>query len=255
VSLDRHEHALVTDRQLAGAAIGGLATLTLAAALVPLRDHVVNANLALALVLPVLVAALSGGRLAGVVTAIVAAASFDFFFTRPYTRLTIASRDDIETMVMLSIVALVVAEIGAQARRLRHQTAASHSDISRVHRIAELAARGTPSADLLAAVEAELIGLFDLEDCTFETRPTPISAELPRLGARGAFEGQRVLRFEQGEFTLPIGGVALPVVGAGHEIGRLVLLARPATRASVDQRLVAVVLADELGIALASAAG
>ena len=48
-------------------------------ALIPLRDHVRNTNLALVLVLVVLGAAVLGGRLVGVVVGIVIAIAFDFF--------------------------------------------------------------------------------------------------------------------------------------------------------------------------------
>jgi hypothetical protein len=242
---------LALDRELAGAALGGLATLTLAASLVPLRDHVDGANLALALVLPVLLAALTGGRTAGIVTAVVAGASFDFFLTRPYLSLDIESRDDIESMVVLVIVALVVAEIGTRARLARRQTQAARTEVDRMFRVAELAAHGAPPADVASAVCAELVALFDLEDCRYEPFPDPADG-LPRLGARGAIEGLRVFRWAQGEFALPLGGVELPVVGAGTQLGRLVLEARPATPASIDQRMVAMVLADELGATMAS---
>jgi len=240
------------DRQLAGVALGGLVSIVLAAALVPLRDHVDNANLALALVLPVLLAALEGGRIAGIASAVVAAASFDFFLTKPYTSLQIDSRNDIETMVVLAIVALVVAEIGTRARAARRRSKAVKAEVDRVYRIAELAAHGAPPDEVTNSVCAELIALLDLEDCTFERLPDPTAVVLPRLGERGALQGSRVFHWAQGEFALPVGGVELPVVGGGTQIGRLVLEARPDTPASLDQRMVAMVLADELGVAMAA---
>ena len=54
------------------------------------------------------------------------------------------------------------------------------------------------------------------------------------------------------DFLLPPGGVELPVVGRGHEFGRLVMFAPDAARASLQKRLVAVAIADELGITLAT---
>jgi hypothetical protein len=240
------------DRQLAGMALGGLTTLLLAALLVPLREHVASANLALALVLPVLLAAVEGGRLAGVASAVVAAASFDFFLTKPYTSLKIDDRNDIETMVVLAIVALVIAEIGTRARLAHRRSRAARDEVDRVYRVAELAAHGAPPDEVVSSVCAELIALFDLDDCTYEPFPDPTAAALPRLGERGALEGARVFRWAQGELALPLGGVELPVVGGGTRMGRLVLEARPATPASLEQRMVAMVLADELGVTMAS---
>ena len=51
---------------------------------------------------------------------------------------------------------------------------------------------------------------------------------------------------------MPTGGVEVPVMGRGRELGRLVLYALEATRASLEKRLVAVAIADELGLTLAS---
>jgi hypothetical protein len=239
------------DRTLFGAALGGLGTLMLAAVLVPLRDHVVNANLALALVVPVLLAAAFGGRLAGIVSAIIAAASFDFFFTRPYTRLTIDNRNDIETMIVLSIVALIVAEIGTRLRQLEQHRQATRSEFDRLHRIADLAARGVAADDLVSAVRTELVQLLDLADCAYRPASDASGPDLPRLGARGAVDGLKTLRFGHGELMLPPDGIELPVVGGGRQFGQFVLIARPGGGASIEQRLVAVVLADELGIAMA----
>jgi hypothetical protein len=42
------------------------------------------------------------------------------------------------------------------------------------------------------------------------------------------------------------------VVGRGHEYGRLVLVASTSVRASLQKRLVAIAIADELGLTLAT---
>ena len=52
------------------------------------------------MIVVVAVAAL-GGRMAGIVTALAAVASFDFFHTRPYLSMAIDSREDVETTVLL----------------------------------------------------------------------------------------------------------------------------------------------------------
>lgn len=56
---------------------------------------------ALCLVLVVVAVAAGGDRLGGYLTAISAAAWFDFFFTRPYQTFDITSRDDVETTILL----------------------------------------------------------------------------------------------------------------------------------------------------------
>jgi hypothetical protein len=104
----------------------------------------------------------------------------------------------------------------------------------------------------VSAVRRELVELFDLVECTYRPAGDESGPELPRLSRRGAIEGLRAMRFEHGEFQLPPDGIELPVVGGGRQLGRFVMVGRPGAGASLEQRLVAVVLADELGIAMAA---
>ncbi|MDQ1477196.1 MAG: hypothetical protein QOE62_2425 [Actinomycetota bacterium] len=233
-----------------GAAVGALTVFVVAAALIPFRDHIPNANMALALVVPVLLAAVFGGRIAGAATAVVSALTFDFFFTRPYLSLRISSKDDVATFVVLLIVAMIAAEIGIRSRRGGAAARDLRSELDRLLRVGELSARGADVDDVVSAARAELIGLFGLDDCVYE--PQRSGPELPRLGNHGALEGAQLVVW--GEFVLPTGGVEIPVMGRGLERGRVVLYASEATSASLEKRLVAVAIADEIGLTLASVA-
>src|SRR5207253_10895130 len=97
-----------TTRALIGLAVGSLGALGAAAVLVGVRGEIANANVALVLVLFVLLGAAVGGRSSGAVSALVAAASFDFFHTRPYGSLKINSAADIEATGLLLLVGLAV---------------------------------------------------------------------------------------------------------------------------------------------------
>ena len=149
---------------------------------------------------------------------------------------------------MLLIVSLVAAEVGIRARRGGVAAKESRSDLGRLVRVAELSARGADVDDVVSSVRAEMIGLFGLVDCIYE--PEPTGTALPRLGERGALEGTQLVAW--GDFLLPTGGVEVSVRGRGRELGRLVLYAHDATAASIEKRLVAVAMADELGVTLAS---
>src|SRR5206468_3664919 len=81
---------------------------------------------------------------------------------------------------------LVIAEIGTRARRAHRRSRAARDEVDRVYRVAELAAHGAPPDEVVSSVCAELIALFDLDDCTYEAFPDATAAELPRLGERGA---------------------------------------------------------------------
>ena len=233
-----------------GLAVGALSALVIAGGLVPLREHLPNADMALALVVPVLLGAIVGGRAAGALTALVSALTFDFVFTQPYLSLRISNKDDVWTFVFLLVVALVAAEVGIRGRRGGVAARESRSELERLLRVAELSARGADVDDVVSSARAELIGLFGLDECVYQAdRSGP---ELPRLGNRGALEGTRLVSW--GDFLLPTGGVEVPVMGRGRELGRLVLYAGEATRASLQKRLVAVAIADELGLTLATVA-
>jgi hypothetical protein len=234
-----------------GLAIGILGAFGISIAMIPLRDDLPNACMALALVLPVLGAAIVGGRWAGGISAVVAALSFNFWFTKPYLSLRISSSDDVVTFVELFVVAMIAAELALRARRGGQAARESRDEIERLYRVAQISAQGGTDQDVVDAVCHELVALFELEGCAFEG--TAGAFELPRLGARGALEGTELVITGR-DFELPTGGVEIPVLGRGQSLGRLVLSARPRTPAPIEKRLVAIALADELGMTLAARA-
>ena len=232
-----------------GLLVGGLGSIALAGVLVGLRGEIDSANVALLLMLVVLLAAAIGGRLAGAVAAVVATLSFDFFHTVPYGTLTIDSRDDVETALILLVAGLVGGEIAVRARRSRRAAERGHDEIVRLHRVAELAASGAGAEAVSQAVERELVALLDLEECRYERLASgPPLARLERSGAVSA----ATHRYERGEFALPTEGVELPVIGLGQPHGRLVLRPRAGAGVALDRRVVAVALSDQLGAVLAA---
>ena len=232
-----------------GITIGVVGALVLSVLMLPLRDHLHNANMALALVVPVLIGAVVGGRLAGAISAVTAALCFDFFFTQPYLSLRIAGSNDLTSFLVLLLVALIAAEVGTRARRGSRAAREARSDLDRLCRVIELAARGADIEDVISSARAELIGLFGLVDCAYEPGFGP--GTLPRLGIHGALEGAPLVS-EHAEFLLPPGGVEIAVVGRGNDYGRLVLFASESVRASLQKRVVAIAIADQLGITLAT---
>ena len=234
------------DARTAGVVIGVLGAVALSAAMLPLRGHVSNVAMALALVIPVLAGSFTGGRLAGIASAITASFAFDFFFTQPYRSLRITNRNDIAPAFALLVLAALAAEVG---HRLRRRDRDARDAFDRLCRVAELSARGADLEDVVSSARAELMGLFDLEDCTFESVDTPSPA--PRLSIDGTLEG---LPHDHNRAVLVLapGGVALPVIGRGHNYGRLVLYTSRPARFTLLQRRVAISIADELGITLAA---
>jgi K+-sensing histidine kinase KdpD len=230
-------------------ALGGLAPVLVAMALVGVRSEVNSSNLALVLMVVVVVAAAVGGRGAGIIAAISAAVSFDFFLTRPYLSLSIEKGDDVETAVLMLVAGAVVGYVAARGRHSRVLAAESRSEIGRIRRLADLTATGTDPADVIMAGQAELTELLKLQDCTFEAPPFDRSyLDIERTGVVATRD--HVLG--DGGFELPHDGAALPVLGRGQLLGRFVLEPTPGQGLSLERRVVAVALADQVGAALAA---
>lgn len=81
------------------------------------RDGFSQAVAAVVFALTVTVVAMTGNRMAGLVSAVGSAVWFDYFFTQPYLSFTINDRDDVELALVLIAVGAVVTELAARAQR------------------------------------------------------------------------------------------------------------------------------------------
>ena len=161
-----------------GVVVGVPAAVGVAALMATARSFFGTTNAALVLMIVVVAVAALGGRVAGIVTALAAVVSFDFFHTEPYLSLAIDSRDDIETTVLLLIAAVFVGTIASSGRLARRREGSAQDDIRRIHRVAEAAATGADAADVVAAAQDELRELLTLRECRFEALPAgrPVAA-------------------------------------------------------------------------------
>jgi hypothetical protein len=229
-----------------------LGPIAVAALLVPLREELVRTNLALVLVVVVVLAAVAGGRAPGAAAAVVAALSYDFFLTQPYLSLHIESADDVETALILLVIGLVVGQLVVVVRRGRGAVQRGAAEIAALHRVSEIAATGSDIDQLTRTVEQAVQEVLGLEACWFE--PPPYRSFAAHLARGGAVIGAE-LHVADGGFALPADGLELPVMGRGRLQGRLVLMPREHRGTSVEERVVALALADQLGAALAADAG
>jgi hypothetical protein len=147
------------------------------------------------------------------------------------------------------VTGLIVSEVVAFARGIQRASALSRAEMTRLQRIAGLVASGADTKDVQQSVRAELVELLSLRECEFEE--APFTSALPLLGRNGGIDGGR-RRWVAGEFTLPAEGVEVPVLGRGRLFGRFVLIPDWDVGVSIEERAVAVVLADQLGAALAA---
>jgi K+-sensing histidine kinase KdpD len=240
----------ITQDQLAVAA-GLLAPLALSAVLVPFRASFPNTDAALALVLVIVAVAAAGNRLAGLLAAVSAAAWFDFFLTQPYERFTITRRTDIETTVLILAVGAAVTEIAVQGRRYHAAAARRAGYLDGINSAARAVATGGEPRAVVDEIARELTRLLSLSACRYQQGAAGIGSP-PRLlhDGRVAF-GESIWDTEHN--GLPAGTSTELLVEAGGLLqGRFLLTPGPGTRATLEQRLVAVALADQAGAALAS---
>jgi hypothetical protein len=230
-----------------------LAPVVVGALLSLVRDLIANNNAALVFVLVVVAVAASGYRLAGLVAALMSAASFDFFLTQPYLTFTINDRDDVEAAVLLALIGLAVTELALWGRRQQARSSTRAGYLEGVVAAARLAASGASSpSDVVDLVGRQIGDLLDLDACAFDAGPS--DPDRPRLEADGGVTwGGRVIDVErEGLPTLDL--IELPVTSAGVERGRYLLTSTSAVRRPErERREVAVTLAEQAAAALAGA--
>jgi two-component system sensor histidine kinase KdpD len=229
------------------AGLGAFAAIVVAAALVPLRDWLGSTNAALILAIVVVVAATFGGRVAGIVTSIAAAASFDFFFTKPYLTLTIDKREDVIAAVLLLVMGVIVGELAMLRLRSRREALDHARGASRLEDVAAIVAAGADVDEVWPVVRQSLVDELQLQECRFE--PAPFGTTLTSLGSRGRIDSKQLRYAPGGGFTLPSEGVAVPVSHGGQQLGRLILVPTPGHGTTAAQRRVAIGLADQLAVA------
>ena len=166
-------------------AIGGLLPIAVAAVLVGLRGEIAATNVALVLVLVVVGTAAFGGRGPAALSAIIAALSWEFFFTRPYNSLRIDSADDVETFLILLAIGLAVGQIAVFARHRQHEASRGRDELASMRRMAERVAVGASDRELIDLAVAELTELVVAASrCRFEVEATgPALPVLERSGA------------------------------------------------------------------------
>jgi K+-sensing histidine kinase KdpD len=228
---------------------GLLVPLALTAILAPFRASFPNTDAALALVLVIVAVAAAGSRAAGVIAALSSAAWFDFFLTAPYDRFAITGHDDIETTVLLLAVGVAVTEIAVWGRRQHDAAGRRAGYLAGLGAAASSRATGESPAELTGQVAGQLTVVLSLRACRYQDGVAGLGTP-----ARLLRDGRVVI----GDQTWDTAGLGLPqimdtelLVEAGGILrGRFLLTAGPDSRPALEQRLVAVALADQVGAAL-----
>jgi K+-sensing histidine kinase KdpD len=228
--------------QVARAVLGIAIPIAVAVALVPFRTTIEPSSAALVLVLPVVLVALIGGSIPGVVAAVTAALAFDVLLTRPYHSFTINAAADLEAAAVLAVTAVTIAGLVSREMTARTRSTLRHTALADLRAVAQRAAQGNTDALLEAATEA-IRDVLRLRNCRWSPRYHGTAGHvLARNGTVGQLRGDLAILPDH---------VELPVVYDGQELGRLILTTVPGQVVSREERTVAVALADILATGLA----
>jgi K+-sensing histidine kinase KdpD len=221
------------------------------ALLIPFRDNFDNANLALLLVVVIVAVAAFGVRPAGILAAVSSALWFDFFLTAPYNSFEIRHPDDIETTILLMVIGAAVTEIAIWGRRQQARASRHRGYLDGVITTSQPVAAGGSTDELIDQVRAELTAVLGIDGAKFIAGGKQSPA--PQLNPDGTVtRAGQVLKVERD--GLPTNAeIELAVQHAGEVRGRFLLTAAARIpRPDLEQRLVAVALADQVGAALSS---
>jgi len=230
--VDTDEAAMV------GAVVGPMAV---AGALVPLREDINATNAALVMMVVVVGIAASGRRLAGVVAAVSATLSFDFFLVRPYHTFSISNRADVETAVLLLVVGVAVSELSAWGRRRQVEASRRAASVAGIAEAVTAMSADDLDASRVEVACAQLIRLLGLTSASYAGGPAdPASVHLRS-------DGQVEVEDTFGDvehYGLPVDrDIEFQVVDGLGRPARFVLRARLDSRPSLAQRLAAVAVA------------
>jgi K+-sensing histidine kinase KdpD len=221
--------------------------LAIVGIMVLFRSNFADPAAALVLVAVIVAVAVVGNRGAGFVATVSATIWFDFFLTRPYERFAITQRPDIETTVSLFVVGLVVTELAARNRRHREIATEESDYVGLIHRISQLAVSGVAESVVVEDAGRELSQLLHLRACRYESGPpTRTAIQIESDGhvlIAGAVWAVDIM-------GLPGPELDLPVRSAGQTQGRFVLKPTPGFPITLERRLVAVAIADQVGAAV-----
>lgn len=178
-----------------GVVVGVVAVAVVTVALVPVRDHITQATPALAYVVPVVIAAIVGGRVAALLTAVLAAGALNFAFIPPVSTLKVASVDDGVALGVFAAIALVVGTLTAReadrrraAEQRAHEIATLHSRYEAVVAERERLAEEAHQVALLSQVDEHRRALLRSVSHDLRTPLAAIRAAISDMRAGAHFD-------------------------------------------------------------------
>jgi K+-sensing histidine kinase KdpD len=240
--IERHRSSVIV--------AAGIAPVVVCGVLAIFRDSLTAATDVLVVVLVVVAAASTGVRIAGIVAALSGGVWFDFFLTQPYGRLAINDPNDVEAAVLLVVIGAAVTEVALWGRRQQARASRRAGYLDGVLGTAEIVTLRHETPGLIDHIADQIQQILGVSRCRFVTGPVH-DERIPILNHQGLVtrRGHQVNVDRDG---LPTDDeIALEVTRAGVILGHFLLTASASiARPTLEQRKVAVLLADQAGSAL-----
>jgi Domain of unknown function (DUF4118) len=194
--------------------MGGIGSLVLGIALIPLRTLTAASNLAFMFLAFTIIVAELGGRGPALLTALVSAMSLNFFLTEPYLTLTITKTDDIIAFVALAACGLIAAAFGRRRERWSEAADRAGKELTILSRLVEQLRDGIPLDEILGGLKGSFglgaVVLRGAEDRVLGAAPLGSGSTLhaeAELNPDTLFPSQEAkLRFGARGLRLPQGG-------------------------------------------------
>ncbi|MEV7024944.1 sensor histidine kinase KdpD [Kitasatospora sp. NPDC093558] len=215
VHMVTHEHAgsgrgripirRITDlgrtRTVAGWLTGLAGPPLLALALTAIGGLGLSTDMLLFLSLTVL-AALVGGLLPAIASALVGSSVLNYYFTPPIHTFTISQPQNIMAVAIFTVVGISVASVVDLAARRTLQAARSQTEAQTLSALAGTVLRGAPNGDgVLTALMEQVRETFGQESAALLERPDPLGAWAP-VAAAGPHPPERP---EEADVDVPVG--------------------------------------------------
>ncbi len=238
--IERHKSGVI--------ALAAIGPLVVCAVLSASSESLTTATDVLILVLLVIAAASTGVRVGGIVAAVSGGVFFDFFLTQPYGQLAINDPDDVEATVLLVVIGAAVTEVALWGHRQQAHADRRAGYLDGVLGTAEIVTLRTESPDALTAHVAEQIKqVLAVSRCRFVLGPAH-DPRIPVLDREGEVtrSGKNLDVDRDG---LPTDDdIALLVTRSGTTVAHFLLTsASHIARPTLEQRKVAILLADQVG--------
>ncbi|MGD9960853.1 DUF4118 domain-containing protein [Nocardioides sp.] len=215
------------------------------------RSDISAATSVLVLVLLVVAAASTGDRAAGLVAAVSAGLWFDVFLTEPYGQLAIDDANDIEATVLLVLIGAAVTEVALWGHRhqVRSSRRAGYLD-GVLGTVENVSLRHETPAALLQHICEQIELVLGVAQCRFAPGPR-LDPRVALMNTQGVVTRDAKL-VDVDRDGLPTDEYTAIRVSRGDTIvGHFILTAAGAiARPSLEQRKVAILLADQAGSVL-----